>query len=63
LTVFLFETFIFLNLLAPVIKVRLLPLISFILYLLVPAVMTYVFIVIGALDILTDFRNRVLVRR
>jgi uncharacterized protein YybS (DUF2232 family) len=63
LMVFLFETFIFLNLLAPVIKVRLLPLISFILYLLVPAVMTYVFIVIGALDILTDFRNRVLVRR
>ena len=63
LLVFLFETFIFLGLLAPVLKIRMLPTIGLLLYILLPSIMTYVCIVIGALDILTDFRQRVLNRR
>lgn len=63
LMVFLFETFIFLGILAPILKIKFLPTIGLLLYLLLPGVMTYVCIIIGALDILTDFRNRVLIRR
>ncbi len=63
LMVFLFETFIFLGVLAPLIKIRMLPTIGLLLYILLPSVMTYVCIIIGALDILTDFRVRVLNRR
>jgi hypothetical protein len=40
-----------------------LPTIGLLLYILMPPIMTYVCIIIGALDILTDFRDRVLVRR
>ncbi|TFG82004.1 MAG: DUF2232 domain-containing protein [Erysipelotrichales bacterium] len=63
LMIFLFETFIFLGLLAPKVKIRSLPTLGLLLYLLLPTVMTYVCVVIGALDILTDFRERVLYRR
>ncbi|MHC1735146.1 MAG: DUF2232 domain-containing protein [Erysipelotrichaceae bacterium] len=63
LMVFLFDTFIFLSLAAPVVKMKRLPTIALLLYLILPAPMTYVCIIIGALDILTDFRNRVLYRR
>jgi uncharacterized protein YybS (DUF2232 family) len=63
LMVFLFQTFIFLSLLAPVVKIRMLPTIGLLLYVLVPPIMTYVCIIIGALDILTDFRDRIFVRR
>ena len=63
LMVFLFQTFIFLSLLAPVVKIKMLPTIGLLLYILVPPVMTYVCIIIGALDILTDFRDRIFVRR
>jgi len=63
LMVFLFQTFIFLSVLAPVVKIKMLPTIGLLLYILMPPIMTYVCIIIGALDILTDFRDRVLVRR
>ena len=63
LLVFVFQTFIFLSLLAPIVKIRMLPTIGLLLYVLVPSIMTYVCIVIGSLDILTDFRNRIFARR
>ena len=63
LLLFSFDTLIFLSLLGPIVKIKQLPNIGLLIFLLIPGLMTNVFIVIGALDILTDFRERTVNRR